>query len=246
MRLMRTPTSGAARASGRSGTTTSRRRGSVLAPAGSSASTAVPILPPICTSRPAWRRMWATSAVVVDLPLVPVMATKGDVPAPGRLARSRQNSSMSPITSTPAALRQPDRPVRFGMGQRHARRQHQRGEPRPVRGPQVAGADAVRRAAATPPGSSSCATTSAPPALRARAVARPEPPSPNRATRCPASTVTGSSAGRPVEGDPRGVRGAHGRSSCLVGAYRRAAARRASAGQANCSRSPAGRTKVRL
>ena len=42
------------------------------------------------------------SAVVVDLPLVPVMAMKG---ASGAIfARSRQNSSMSPITSTPLAL----------------------------------------------------------------------------------------------------------------------------------------------
>ena len=42
------------------------------------------------------------SAVVVDLPLVPVMATNGASGA--LLRRSRQNSSMSPITST-AALR---------------------------------------------------------------------------------------------------------------------------------------------
>ena len=49
---------------------------------------AVPMLPPICTSRPADLRMWAVSAVVVDLPLVPVMATNG---ASGALfARSRQ------------------------------------------------------------------------------------------------------------------------------------------------------------
>ena len=42
----------------------------------------------------------AISAVVVDLPLVPVMATKG---APGAsVARSRQNNSISPITATPA------------------------------------------------------------------------------------------------------------------------------------------------
>ncbi len=63
---------------------------------------AVPILPPNCTSRPAVRRIWATSAVVVDLPLVPVIATKG---ARGAIfARSRQKSSMSPTISTPASL----------------------------------------------------------------------------------------------------------------------------------------------
>ena len=55
----------------------------------------VPILPPICTSRPASRRIWAISAVVVDLPLVPVMATKRRVRrdlgrARGRTARCRR------------------------------------------------------------------------------------------------------------------------------------------------------------
>ena len=58
------------------------------------------MLPPICTSLPALRRMCAISAVVVDLPLVPVMAMNGERGA--CLRRSRQNSSMSPITSTPA------------------------------------------------------------------------------------------------------------------------------------------------
>src|SRR6478672_2835529 len=38
------------------------------------------------------------SAVVVDLPLVPVMATNGECGA--SLRRSRQNNSTSPITST--------------------------------------------------------------------------------------------------------------------------------------------------
>ncbi len=67
---------------------------------GSSERIAVPMLPPICTSWPASRIRCATSAVVVDLPLVPVMATNGAFGAV-RL-RSRQNSSMSPITATPA------------------------------------------------------------------------------------------------------------------------------------------------
>ena len=52
------------------------------------------------------------SAVVVDLPLVPVMATNG---ASGAwLRRSRQNSSMSPMTSTPAARASPT--VQCGAG----------------------------------------------------------------------------------------------------------------------------------
>ncbi len=71
------------------------------------------------------------SAVVVDLPLVPVMAMKG---ASGACAmRSRQNSSMSPMTSTPAPRAQFHRPVRLRMRQRHARRQHEGGEGRPSR-----------------------------------------------------------------------------------------------------------------
>ena len=43
------------------------------------------------------------SAVVVDLPLVPVMATNGECGA--SLRRSRQNSSTSPITSTLASFK---------------------------------------------------------------------------------------------------------------------------------------------
>ncbi len=69
---------------------------------GSRASTAVPMLPPICTSQPAEPKRCAVSAVVVDLPFVPVMATSG---ASGAIAaRSRQKSSMSPMISTPAAV----------------------------------------------------------------------------------------------------------------------------------------------
>jgi hypothetical protein len=59
------------------------------------------MLPPTCTSWPAAFRMCAISAVVVDLPLVPVIATNGAAGATAR--RSRANSSMSPITSTPAS-----------------------------------------------------------------------------------------------------------------------------------------------
>jgi hypothetical protein len=45
--------------------------------------------------------MCAISAVVVDFPLVPVIATKGASGA--RTARSRLNNSTSPMISTPAA-----------------------------------------------------------------------------------------------------------------------------------------------
>ena len=68
---------------------------------GGRSSTGTPMLPPIATSRPASLSTWAISAVVVDLPLVPVMATNG---ASGALApRSRAKSSMSPTIGTPAS-----------------------------------------------------------------------------------------------------------------------------------------------
>ncbi len=110
---------------------------------GSSDRTGVPILPPSCASRPADASRCAISAVVVDLPLVPVMATNG---ASGTFAaRSRQNISMSPMISTPAASARLHRPVRLGMGQRHARRQHQRGEAAPVGAPEIDDRDALGR-----------------------------------------------------------------------------------------------------
>ena len=68
---------------------------------------------------------------MVDLPFVPVMAMKGASEAIVR--RSRQNSSISPMISMPAAFAFFHRPVRGGMGEGHARRKHQRGEARPVR-----------------------------------------------------------------------------------------------------------------
>src|ERR1700723_3536073 len=77
----------------------------VLAEGGDSSSTELPILPPIWASKPHWLRICPTSAVVVDLPLVPVMAITGDLPGRSGLGRtSRANSSTSPITGTCALL----------------------------------------------------------------------------------------------------------------------------------------------
>ena len=56
------------------------------------------MLPPTSTSSPASLNTWPVSAVVVDLPLVPVMAT---MRAPAAVA-SRAKISVSPITSIPA------------------------------------------------------------------------------------------------------------------------------------------------
>src|SRR5579872_5696587 len=131
----------------------------------------VPILPPSCASRPASRNKCATSAVVVDLPLVPVIATKGARGATRRL--SRQKSSMSPMISIAAA--RAFFAVQCGSGW-------------------VSGTPGARTKAEKPRQSaspSSQAATSAPPASSARAVARPEPPRPNSATLRPLKPATG-------------------------------------------------------
>ena len=70
------------------------------------------------------------SAVVVDLPLVPVMATT--LPGAPCFARSRQNSSMSPITSTPAASARTTAQFGSGWVRGMPGREHERGEARPV------------------------------------------------------------------------------------------------------------------
>lgn len=57
----------------------------------------MPRLPPTATGTPADFRMWPISAVVVDLPLVPVTA---QMRASGQ---ARRSSWMSPVTGTPAA-----------------------------------------------------------------------------------------------------------------------------------------------
>src|SRR5216684_2457221 len=66
-------------------------------PSGARSSAPRPILPPTSQRRPASTRIWPIRAVVVDLPLVPVMPTK---PAFG-WARAR--SSMSQMIFLPAA-----------------------------------------------------------------------------------------------------------------------------------------------
>ena len=137
----------------------------------------------------------AMSAVVVDLPLVPVMATNGAFGAWRR--RSRQNSSMSPITSTAAARASPTDPVRRRMGQRHARARA------PAR--RSSTSRSCRRSAVGMPALVALATvsalssqpiTSAPPASSALALTSPEPPRPNTATFLPAKLVTGIMATR--------------------------------------------------
>ena len=64
----------------------------------------MPMFPPMCAFRPAWFSTQPIRAVVVDLPLVPVMATTLGRSPSGKTATARANSSMSPMTGTPAAL----------------------------------------------------------------------------------------------------------------------------------------------
>jgi len=132
---------------------------------------------------------WATSAVVVDLPFVPVIATSGDCGAQRR--RSRQNSSMSPITSTAAARASPTGQCGAGCVS---------GTPGASTSAQMLDQSTWRRspvgtpvliARATALASSSQAMTSAPPAASALALAIPELPSPKIATFFPAKAVMG-------------------------------------------------------
>src|SRR5690606_100426 len=124
-----------------------------------------------------------SSAVVVDLPLVPVMATKGERGACAR--RSRQNSSMSPMTSMPHSRAR--RTLQCGSG-------WVSGTPGASTSASKREKSASTRSAVAMPAltassiaavRSSVATTSAPPAMSALALASPDAPRPTTATRLP-------------------------------------------------------------
>src|ERR1700678_3930734 len=155
----------------------------VLGPGGANSSTDLPILPPTCASNPALARIWPINAVVVDLPLVPVMAITGalpGLPASGRI--SRANNSTSPITGTlalPAWVTTscgrgwvsgtPGLRIRVAIfSQAHSRQG-------------VICAPAWWPASRAP-ALSSQAITSAPPSFKARTLAKPVRASPNTAT----------------------------------------------------------------
>src|SRR4051812_4814200 len=156
---------------------------------GSSDRIAVPIFPPIWVSKPATLVRCAIKAVVVDLPLVPVMATNGASGACRR--RSRQNSSMSPITSIAAS--RAFNTLQCGTG-------WVRGTPGASTSAAKLAQETLRKSAVMKPACaalatfsalSSAAITSAPPAFKAWQDASPEPPRPNTATVLPAKDVTG-------------------------------------------------------
>src|ERR1700687_6195220 len=130
------------------------------------------------------------------------MATNGASGAWRR--RSRQNSSISPITSTPACCAAST--VQCGAG-------WVSGAPGVSTSAAKFAHDILRRSAVTKPACaasvsfsapSSLAITSAPPAFRAWQLARPEPPRPNTATVLPAKEVTG------IKGSPQLQRGEAG------------------------------------
>ena len=93
---------------------------SVLARAPRAAARGSPDCRPPRPSRPASLRMWAISAVVVDLPLVPVMPAKR-----ARLAGERQQLDVADDRQARPARQLGDR-MRLREGVRNAGRQHQR------------------------------------------------------------------------------------------------------------------------
>ena len=73
----------------------------------------------------------AINAVVVDFPLVPVIATKGQ-PAPDFDALAAEQFDVADHLDAGLA-RKVHRPMRLGMSERYARCQHQSGNLRPVK-----------------------------------------------------------------------------------------------------------------
>ena len=80
------------------------------APSGSRSSAPRPILPPTSHDAPAVFRIWPISAVVVDLPLVPVTPMKRLWAGPGPAARRRRSAARR--------RRAPPRPTGCGLGRR--------------------------------------------------------------------------------------------------------------------------------
>ena len=149
------------------------------------------MLPPMRTSRPAWAQTWPISAVVVDLPLVPVMATIFGFLCSGAAFTARAKSSISPTISTPAARAlstvqcgagwvsgTPGDSIRAANWLQSALDRSTSGRP--------SAAAASREA-----GFSSHSATFAPPAMRARAAASPVRARPKTATVFPSKPRTG-------------------------------------------------------
>src|SRR5438067_969788 len=149
------------------------------------------MLPPACASNPQAFSTCAISAVVVDLPLVPVIATTGARPfvaAAGRIVRA--NNSTSPITSAPPLRAR--RTTACGCGCVRAMPGLRINAATVSHGHETQFVTlAPFDAAATRLASlSSHAKTSAPPALNASMADRPERARPNTPTVLPRKQVT--------------------------------------------------------
>src|SRR5215470_15903680 len=143
------------------------------APSGARSSAPRPILPPTSHALPALFRTWPISAVVVDLPLVPVMATKR---ALGWARASSSTSQMSGLPATRAAAA-----IGCGLGRRL-------GMPGLITSAVTFAQSTLDGSARRTPAAaaawrgaslSSQAAQSMPAASRARTVARPERASPS-------------------------------------------------------------------
>ena len=120
------------------------------------------------------------SAVVVDLPLVPVIATKR-----ARPSASRHSSSMSQTIATPASSRHADDRVRLRVRERHAGRKDEAVErlPRPVVRLERRGAEPLRLLSRASP----CRPRRKPPPRRP-----PPPRAPWQARSAPGRTLRSS------------------------------------------------------
>ena len=139
----------------------------------------------VATSRPASRRICAISAVVVDLPLVPVMATNGAVRRAARRARGEQLDVADDLDAGRLGARRRSSAARDGSAARRATAPGRRSAPvgaGEIDQRKARGARAFARAASL----SSQAATSAPPATSARAVDEARAAEAEHGDACPA------------------------------------------------------------
>ena len=96
-------------------------------------STGLPILPPISAAKPQDARIWPISAVVVDLPLVPVTAMTGARPGLRAIGPDLAREQFDVADDLDAGgARARHHVMRRGMRQRHAGAEHQRLQFRPT------------------------------------------------------------------------------------------------------------------
>ena len=135
-------------------------------------------------------KMCPTRAVVVDLPLVPVMAINRRLPGASAAALAAEQLDIADHLDG-GFSRKPDHPMRRRVRERHAGRQDQRGNPRPVAIRADGGGNAGGIGLGHAPRIVVLADDVGAAGKSALALARPEPPSPNTATFLPAKIVTG-------------------------------------------------------